>query len=77
MNYKKINREPYKYYTRSKKRYLARKKLINRHLKFVTKVYKKSKGYKKRVYFKRIEYWKEELEMLNIMYVYYKNKNKK
>lgn len=77
MKYKKIRIESYKRSTKSKKRYLARKKLINRHLKYVKKIYKNSKGFKKTYYFKRIESWKEELEMLNIMYAYYKHKNKK
>lgn len=74
MNYKKINKEHYKYSTKSKKRYLARKKLINRHLKYLKKMHKNSKGYAKNVYGKRIESWECTLEILNLVYTYYKNK---
>lgn len=74
MKYKKIKIESYKCSAKSKRKYLLRKKHINRHLQYLKKIHKNSKGYKKRIYLKRIKYWECELEMLNVMYKYYKYK---
>lgn len=76
MKYKKIRIESYKRSTKSKKRYLARKKLITRRLKYLKKKYRDSEKDKKISYFGCIKFFEKELEKLNSMYIYYKNENK-
>lgn len=70
----KIRIESLKRSIKSKKRYLARKKLITRRLKYLKKRYKDSEKNKKISYFVCIKFWEKELEILNSMYVYYKNR---
>lgn len=79
-----INREyigkdtmSYKPFVGSKKIYLTRKKYINRQIKILKKKYKKSGGWPKFIYGKKIENLRNALDNLNTMYKYYKYKAKK
>lgn len=76
MDYKNMETLVGKHFINSKKTYLLRKKYVNRHLKFLRKEYKKSKGFKKMMYSHRIKRYEEHLYILNLVYHYYKHEHK-
>ena len=71
-----IDIKSYESYVRNRKTYLKRKKFLNRKIKELTKLNKYREYCIYRYYKKQIELWNDDLERLNVMFIYYKFKNK-
>lgn len=76
MDYKDMRTLVSKHFINNKKTYLLRKKYVNRHLKYLRKEYKNSKGFRRTIYFNRIKRYEEHLYILNMVYYYYKHEHK-
>lgn len=68
--------DSYKGYIGSKRKYLKRKKQLNRGLRSIKKRQKLCKAFGRRYYQMIINKGKDDLWGLNLMYKYYKRKNK-